>query len=174
MNTPSLRAKPQILLPVRNSFIIFTLLAAMTLSLFPWQHYGWPFAPDFMALAVLYWCTFQTRKFGVASAWLMGLVMDVGQSAVLGQHALGYAMLAFFGLILSRRVRRFNVWQQAAHVLVLLWLMQGLMAIPRLLLGHLMPSWTYYLASPLGALLWPVLVPLLQLPQRQPPEQKPS
>ena len=51
--------------------------------------------PDFLALVLLYWCIQEPRYVGVGAAWVVGLVMDVGDATLFGQHALAYAVLAY-------------------------------------------------------------------------------
>ena len=55
--------------------------------------------PDFLALVLLYWCIQEPRYVGVGTAWAVGLVMDVADATVFGQHALAYAVLALRGRI---------------------------------------------------------------------------
>ena len=47
--------------------------------------------PDFLALVLLYWCIQEPRLIGVGIAWFVGLLMDVTDATVFGQHALAYA-----------------------------------------------------------------------------------
>src|SRR5262245_32287095 len=102
-------APAEILLPVKPVFIVFTLIAALLVNLLPWS--GWLLAikPDFVALVMLYWCIHQPRKVGFTVAWLMGLMMDVADGSVLGQHALAYSVLAYAGIVLHRRVLGFTM-----------------------------------------------------------------
>ena len=83
---------------------------------------GMPLAlkPDFLALVLLYWCIQEPRLIGVGIAWFLGLVMDVADATVFGQHALAYAVLAYAAEYFRRRVLRFPLWQQAAQVAALL------------------------------------------------------
>ncbi len=76
--------------------------------------------PDFLALVMLYWCIQEPRYVGVGIAWVLGLVMDVADATVFGQHALAYAVLAYAAEYFRRRVLRFPLWQQAAQVAALL------------------------------------------------------
>jgi len=156
---------PEILKPTSTKYIVFTLFAALMLNLLPWE--GWTLAlrPDFVALALLYWSVREPRALGFGSAWLMGLMMDVGDGVLLGQHALAYVLTFFAALTLHRRIQRFNLWQQALHILLLLFLLQGVMLLVRLIAGS--PSWglSYFLASFTGALAWPLVSRLMQLPQ---------
>jgi rod shape-determining protein MreD len=91
----------------------------------------------------------------------MGLLMDVGDGTLFGQHALAYAAEYF-----RRRVLRFPLWQQAVQVAALLAICAALVLFVRVFGGAPMPRLTYFAPSLVGALLWPALSVLLQLPQR--------
>ena len=122
--------------------------------------------PDFLALVLLYWCIQEPRYVGVGIAWCVGLVMDVGDATLFGQHALAYAVLAYAGDYFRRRVLRFPLWQQAVQVAVLLGLCAGLVLLVRIVGGAPLPRWTYAVPPITGALLWPLVSVLLQWPQR--------
>ena len=160
----------EILLPVKAGFIVFTFVAALLANLLPWS--GWELAikPDFVALVVLYWCIQQPRKVGFTSAWLLGLVMDVAEGSLFGQHALAYSVLAFGGIVLHRRVLRFSMRDQVLHVLVLLLLNDVMVLAIRMLAGAGFPGLQYFIGSLTAAALWPALSFLFKLPQRPQPD----
>ena len=110
----------------------------------------------------------EPRLIGVGIAWCLGLLMDVAERRVLGQHALAYAVLAFAAEYFRRRVLRFPLWQQAAQVAVLLLLCAGLVLLVRVVGGAPLPRWSYAVGPLTGALLWPAVTVLLQWPQRPP------
>src|SRR5437773_978555 len=111
--------QPQrILLPVNIWYMAFTVLLALLFNLMPWRDLIG--VPDMVALVLTFWCVHQPRKMGIGIAWFVGLVMDAGDGSLLGQHAFAYAFLAFGAISLYRRILWFSLWQQAAHVLVLL------------------------------------------------------
>jgi len=159
--------QPQrILLPVKVSYMVLSLVLALLLDLMPWR-----FAvgvPDMTALVLAFWCIHQPRKVGIGVAWLMGLLVDAGNGALLGQHAFAYAFLAFAAIGLHRRILWFPIWQQAAHVLVLLLASQLLMLAVRMIAGGLFPGFGYFAGSLVAAALWPPVTFLLLLPQRRP------
>jgi rod shape-determining protein MreD len=156
----------EILLPVRAGFIALTLLSALMLSILPWSGAALWLKPDFVALVVLYWCIEQPRKVGFISAWMMGLIMDVADGTLFGQHALAYSILAYAGIVLHRRVRMFSGTPQVVHVLILL-LMNDLIVIAiRLAAGADFPGLQYFIGSFVGAALWLPLGALLRLPLR--------
>ena len=163
-------APHEILLPVRSAFIVFTFIAALLINLLPWSGWWLLVKPDFVALVVLYWCIQQPRKVGFASAWLLGIVMDVAEGSLLGQHALAYSVLAFGGIVLHRRVLMFTMRDQILHVLVLVLLNDVMVLAVRMLAGAGFPGFTYFIGSLVAAALWPALSTLFKLPQRPPPD----
>jgi rod shape-determining protein MreD len=170
---PFVAARPEeILLPVRPWFIVLTLLIALLANTVPMSGMALTLKPDFLALVLLYWCIQEPRLIGVGVAWCLGLMMDVVDATVFGQHALAYAVLAYGAGYFRRRVLRFSLWQQAAQVAVLLLLSSGLVLLVRIAGGAPPPRWTYAVGSLTGALLWPLVTALLQWPQR--PQRSPA
>lgn len=161
-----LQAQPQrILLPAKVSFIVLTVALALLFNLLPWRNTAG--VPDLTAAVLAFWCIHQPRRVGIGVAWTLGLLLDVGNGALLGQHALGYAVLAFLAFAVHRRILWFPLAQQALHLLLLLLSTQLLMLVIRIAAGAGFPGWTYFAGSFICAALWPVLSFLLLLPQRQ-------
>ena len=158
----------EILRPVRPWFIVATFAIAFIGNLLPVSGVALVLKPDFVALLILYWCIQEPRYVGVGIAWWIGLLMDVGDGTLFGQHALAYAFLAYAAEYFRRRVLRFPVWQQAAQVAVLLVLCSALVLLVRFVGGAPLPRWTYAVPPLVGALLWPILtlaIPSWQRPQ---------
>jgi len=156
----------EILRPARPWFIMVTVGVALAGNLLPLSGVALALRPDFIALVLLYWCIQEPRYVGVGVAWGVGLLMDVGDATLFGQHALAYALLAYAAEYFRRRVLRFSLWQQAAQVAVLLGLCAGLVLLVRYVGGAPLPRWTYAVPPLVGALLWPVLTVALQWTQR--------
>ncbi len=156
----------EILRPVRPWFIGVTLALALLGNLLPVSGVALALRPDFVALVLLYWCIQEPRYVGVGIAWWIGLVMDVGDGTLFGQHALAYVFLAYAAEYFRRRVLRFPLWQQAAQVAVLLGLCAALVLLVRYVGGASLPRWTYAVPPLVGALLWPVVTLVLQWSQR--------
>ena len=156
----------EVLRPVHPAFVAATLVLALLLNLLPLTGTVLMLRPDFLALVLLYWCIQAPRYVGVGIAWFMGLLMDVGDATIFGQHALAYAFLAYAAEYFRRRVLRFPLWQQALQVACLLLLCAALVLLVRVVGGAPLPPWTYVVSSLTGALLWPLASVLLQVPQR--------
>ncbi|MBM3347302.1 MAG: rod shape-determining protein MreD [Betaproteobacteria bacterium] len=159
--------RPQrILLPVNPLFIGFTLACALAFNLLPWRDLSG--MPDLVALVLAFWGVHQPRRVSVGIAFLLGIVMDVANGTLLGQHAFAYAVLVFTANALSRRLLWFPLWPQAMHVLFVLLGSQMLMVAVRMIAGSTFPGALYFLGSLISAVLWPVVTMLLLAPQRRP------
>jgi rod shape-determining protein MreD len=166
MQLSSAPAGQAILLPVRAGTILGSLAVALLLDFLPWRTVA--LAPDFVALVLAFWCVRQPRLVGLGAGWLLGLLIDVGNGVLMGQHALSYSLLAFAAITLSRRILWFPLWGQALHVAALLLFAQGVDTLVRLAAGAEFPGWTIAVGPLLGAVLWPVVSVVLLLPQRMP------
>lgn len=163
----------RILQPVRPWFIFFSLFAATALNFLPTSH--WPGMPDWVALVLCFWSVREFRRVGMGWAFILGLVMDVADGAVLGQHCFAYVLLAYVCASLSRRLLWFPLAQQALQILPLLVATQLIQALMRLAVGAEFPNWSYYIGGPvIAALLWIPATFILLLPQYRPVEQDPN
>ncbi len=147
-------------------YVLFTLFIALLLNLFPAAEGSIYWRPDFVALLLLYWCLHHPRMPMMGIAWALGLIMDVAQGGLLGQHAFAYTVMAYVALFFHRRILFFPAWQQALYILMLLISLQGLFSLLRLIVNGVFPGWGYFMSSFMGALLWPLLAPLLQSTQK--------
>lgn len=165
--SPLAPARPEeILRPVKPWFIVLTLLLALFANTLPLSGAALVLRPDFLAIVILYWCIQEPRYVGVGVAWMLGVMMDVADATLFGQHALAYAVLAYAAEYFRRRVLRFPLWQQAVQVALLLLFTAGLVLLVRVVGGAPLPRWTYVAPPLLGALIWPLMSVLLQWPQR--------
>jgi len=163
-----MRGQPpkQVLRPVRPLFIWMTLVAGLGLDLLPWGRT--PLVPDFLALALVFWNVHQPRRVGMGVAFLFGLLMDVHDGALFGEHALAYTLLSYGAIALHRRILWFPVLSQSLFVLPLLLVAQLASAAVRLWVGGASGNWWVGLIeSAVGALLWPLVNWVLLLPQRR-------
>ncbi|NRT58612.1 rod shape-determining protein MreD [Sphaerotilus uruguayifluvii] len=162
------RPSDQLLLPVNPWFMWTTLIVALLLNLIPLGRQ--PAMPDMMALALVFWNVHQPRRVGVGAAFVFGLLMDVHDGALLGQHALAYTLLSYFAIAIHRRLLWFSPGAQAVHVLPLFAAAHLTSLLLRLATGADFPGWSMLLAPLIEALAWPVASWLLLVPQRRAPD----
>ena len=81
-----------------------------------------PFRPPWATLAIIYWLMMWPRAFGVGSAWIIGLVIDILYGDLMGQHALGLSIVGYLTLRFHLQIRIFPLWQLTMSVFAGAWL----------------------------------------------------
>lgn len=159
----------QLLLPVNSFFMWGSLLAALLLSMLPLGRIAW--MPDFVALVLVFWSIHQPHRIGMVSAFFMGLLVDVHQSAMLGQHALAYTLLSFMALIVHRRLVWYSVFSQAIQILPMFAIAHALELLVRTIAGGIFPGFAIAVAPVIEAMMWPIVSAILLAPQRRAPDR---
>ncbi len=153
-----------ILLPASPLWAAASIVIALLLNILL-KRAVW--VPDFLALTLVFWTLRQPAWIGMAAAFALGLLMDVQQGALLGQHALAYVILSFLVQKTSRRLFWFPPAAQALHLLPMLLLAQAVVLLVRSWGMHAWPGWQWFLASLFAAMLWPLWNWILLIPQRR-------
>lgn len=142
--------------------IVLSLIIAFLLTAMPLPEWAINWRPAWIAMVLIYWCMALPERIGIGIAWGLGILLDVQQGTVLGQNALGLAVVAYITLKSYQRIRVFPLAQQAMLVscyvmifqLVLLWI-KSMMGIPP-------QNWTFWLPAISSAILWPWLFIILR------------
>ncbi|CAD5373187.1 Rod shape-determining protein MreD [Rubrivivax sp. A210] len=162
------RGSDQLLLPVNPFFIAFTLALACAVTMMPLGRQ--PAMPDLLAVALVFWNVHQPRRVGVGVSFLFGLLIDVHQGALLGQHALAYTLLGYAAIAVHRRLLWFGVFEQAVQVLPVFAAAHLVSLLVRMLAGGMFPGWWLLAAPVFEALMWPLVTLVLLAPQRRAPD----
>jgi rod shape-determining protein MreD len=131
-----------------------TLLGAFLLKQLPWQGWALLLRPDFVLVMLLFWA--QRREHGISFglAFALGILTDVQDGVVLGQHALAYCVGVFLVQYFHRRLSMFTLRHQAAQMFPLL-LLTEVVALVAGWISTRTPQAGGVLASALtGTLLW--------------------
>ncbi|MFM6990559.1 MAG: rod shape-determining protein MreD [Rhodoferax sp.] len=167
-----MRPGQRLLMPVNPSFVwaslVGALLVHMVANMLLWGRAAW--APDVLSIVLVFWTVHQTRRVGMATAFVTGLLIDVYQAGLLGQHALTYTVLSYLAIAVHRRLRWFSVTEQALQVFPLFVLAHALEALLSVLAGAGLPGWWAVLAPVVEATLWPPVSLVLLAPQRRAPD----
>ena len=167
-----MRQGQQLLLPANPLFVWGSLFAGLLLNMLQnmglWGRAAW--VPDLLAVVLVFWTVHQPLRVGIVAAFVFGLMMDVHQGALLGQHAMSYTLLSFFAITIHRRLLWFTVPSQAAQVFPLFAVAHLTELVLRMAAGGAFPGFLMFLAPVLEALLWPVASITLLAPQRRAPD----
>jgi rod shape-determining protein MreD len=142
--------------------VVVGLLLNMLLGLV-----GWRWLPDVLAIVVVFWNVYQPRRVGVVLAFVLGLALDVHESALLGQNALSYVVLSSLALAVQRRMLWFPLREQTLQIVPLFLAASLLEWATRLIVHDVWPHWSQLLVPFIQAALWPLVGALLLAPQRR-------
>ncbi len=117
--------------------------------------------PDLLLLLVIYWALSAPRIAGLLFAWFCGLAIDVLKGIILGQHALAFLVVAYITHKNQLRFRVFPMSQQTATVFMLLAVYQFIVFWLDGIIGQPVTTWMRWLPVISGAMLWPILVAVL-------------
>lgn len=160
-------AGQRLLLPVNPRFIVLSLFLALLLNMLlglTGQHW----LPDVLALVLVFWSIHQPRRVGMFTAFMLGVAIDVHESALLGQNALAYVCMSYIAGLIHRRVLWFPLREQTLQVLPLFVATAAIEWLTRLITHDTWPQWTQLIAPLLQTALWPAAGYLLLAPQRRP------
>lgn len=147
--------------------IIFSLIAALFLTILPLPEILEPFRPAWVPMVLVYWVMALPVRLGVGLGWLVGLLLDVATGTLLGQNAMALSLLAFLTLQLHQRLRVYPLGQQAMAILMLIALYQMLVVWVRGIIGFPPETWLYWMQSFTSMLAWPLLFIVLRGVRRQ-------
>ena len=134
------------------TFVLGFVLSALPLpdTLVDWR-------PCWLAMFLIYWCMALPERVGISSAWFLGLLFDVQQSFILGQHALGFTLLAYIIIKNHKRMRVYPLLQQAVMVFIYLSIYKALLLLIMFLSGKIAYTNHYWLPTFTSMLIWPWL-----------------
>jgi len=140
--------------PAGAGFILASFVAAYLLAVLPWS--GWMLLarPDFVLLALVFWALHEPRAIGQGIAFALGLLMDVSDSMLLGQHAFAYVIAAYAAQVLRVRILAFQLPEQTLHVAGVFLLAAIVVVLLNLVLGADFPGLAFLLSPGFTALLW--------------------
>jgi rod shape-determining protein MreD len=155
-----------LLLPANPKFIAMSFVLALLLHM--WLGLlGWNWLPDVLAIVLVFWTVHQPRRVGLVLAFLLGLALDVHESALLGQNALSYVVISGLAKLAQRRMQWFPLSEQALQIFPLFVLAALVEWLTRLVAHDAWPSWSQLPGPVLQAALWPLVGTLLLAPQRR-------
>ena len=103
------------------------------------------------------WSFSLPRSYSVGIACMVGLVLDVAQGTMLGQHALALTVVVFLTVRFHLLMRVFPLLQLSATVFALLALYQFLLFWSNGVADIRTPAITYWAPVVSGSLVWPLL-----------------
>ena len=140
--------------PAGAGFILASFVVAYLLAVLPWSG-GWLLArPNFMLLVLAFWALHEPRYVGQGLAFAFGLLMDVSDSMLLGQHAFTFVIAVFATQVIRVRILAFRFPEQTLHMAGIFTAAAVVMLTLNLLLGAEFPGFGFLVSPALTALAW--------------------
>jgi rod shape-determining protein MreD len=141
--------------------MLMTALAALILTVLPLPPWLDVIRPAFLVLMVLYWSLYTPRTGGLALGFFAGLMLDVFQGPVLGEHALALALVSYMAVREHQRIRSKPAIQQAMFVFLALIIYEVVLFMIDGWTGHPVTSLLRWVHTLTGALIWPAAAAIL-------------
>jgi rod shape-determining protein MreD len=141
--------------------VLVAFLAAIALEIMPLPEALQPFRPPLPAMVMIYWAMMWPQRFGLGTAFCLGIILDILHGQLLGQNALALTVVIYLTLRFHLQIRIFPLWQLTMTVFALLTfdafiqlLVEGLAGLP--IAGP--TRWSRVLT---GTLLWPLVMGIM-------------
>jgi rod shape-determining protein MreD len=141
--------------------LLLSALIALILTVLPLPWWLDVVRPAFLVLTVLYWSVYAPRAGGLAIGFFAGLMLDVFQGPVLGEHALALSLITYIGVREHQRIRSKPAIQQALIVFPALMLYELVLFMIDGWTGHPVTSPLRWVHTVSGALIWPPAAAIL-------------
>jgi len=145
----------------RHLPVLASIIMALMLAIAPLPDAVQAFRPDWVALTLIYWAMVLSGTYSVGSAWLVGIVLDVAQGTLLGQHALALSAVAYLTVRFHLQLRVFPLGQLTLTVFGLLAVYQFILFWINGVAGLSTPANRFWGPLVAGTLLWPPVYFLL-------------
>lgn len=152
---------------LRDILVLATsFLLAMSLMIVPLPD-GWHWLrPEFVVVVLIYWIIHSPTRVGVMTGFIVGLMMDLLTSMILGKVALAMSIVAFLASFLRSKVRVFRFPRLFLTILILVGFYQLILLWVQIIIGHAPVSLTYWIPSVMSMLVAPIIFGILKSFQR--------
>jgi rod shape-determining protein MreD len=96
--------------------MVVTAIVGLILTVLPLPPWLSLVRPAFLVLTVLYWSIAAPRVGGIALGFFAGLMLDVFQGPVLGEHALALCLVTYIAIREHQKIRSKPAFQQSLIV----------------------------------------------------------
>ena len=140
---------------------ILTLVLALALSAVPLPTSVAPFRPEWVPLMLIFWSMLAPERFGLLTAFWMGLLLDTLSGSLLGQHALALVVVVHLTIRFHLRIRVFPIWQLSVTVVLLLAIYEFVLFWVDGVAGRTVPLMERWAPLITSAMIWPLIMAYL-------------
>jgi rod shape-determining protein MreD len=141
--------------------LLLAVLVALILTVLPLPPWLDVLRPAFLVLTVLFWSVNAPRTGGLALGFFAGLMLDIFQGPVLGEHALALSLVTYIAVREHQRIRSKPAIQQALIVFAALIVYEIVLFMIDGWTGRPVTSPLRWVHTLTGALIWPPAAAIL-------------
>lgn len=147
--------------------ILATFLVAFVLTLLPMPDWTVWLRPAWVLLVLIYWTMVIPYSVNVGIAWMLGIILDVLNGTLLGEHALALTMVIYVVARLQSRMKMFSLLQQGLCVFLLVLFYQFIIYCVQGFIGQLPHGWLFWSSAITSMLLWPWVYSIMRNSRRR-------
>jgi len=141
---------------MHNSVVIFcSLLVAVILAMLPIPDWMLWLRPAWVLMVIIFWAMMMPNLVGVGVAWIVGIILDLLNGTLLGEHALALTVIVYMVSYLSIRLRMSPLLQQGISVFIFTLIYLFIIYCVQGFIGELPGSHLYWLSAVTSMVLWP-------------------
>jgi rod shape-determining protein MreD len=143
--------------------MLLTALLALILTVLPLPTWMNIVRPAFLVLTVLYWSIAAPRAGGIALGFFAGIMLDVFQGPLLGEHALALCIITYVAVREHQKIRSKPAFQQSLIVFAFLLAYESILFALDGWTGHPITNplrWTHTVS---GAIFWAPVAAVLNV-----------
>ena len=144
------------------SLVLFSLFVAFLLATIPLSNTLNLLRPEWVLLVLLYWLIALPGRIGLLSAWVIGLLLDLVDGSLLGQHAMTFVIAGFFAVNFHQQFRMFSRVQQTLLIALTVAIYELIDGLITQFSGNASFSFLLFLPVFFSALVWPMIFTLLR------------
>ena len=149
-------------LVIPGSFFI-----AIVLTLLPMPAWTIWMRPAWVLMVLIYWAMVAPFRVNIGTAWVVGILLDVLNGTLLGEHALALTVVTYFVVRMHMQLRMYPLLQQGMWIFLFALIYQFILFCIQGFLGELPKTWLYWSSSFTSMLLWPWVFVIMQDYQRR-------
>ncbi len=146
---------------VSRRFILMSFIIALLVDLIPLPDADFFWVPKLSALVLVFWLINKPRMVGLGCAFALGLILDVGLNAPLGQYALAYSLTSYIVMRQQKQITYYSYGTQSLVIFGAIVGIQAIISIVRLFYYHQFIGWAPFFAAFIAALIWPIFNKLM-------------
>lgn len=137
--------------------LVISFVIALMLDIFPLSPGLLWWRPMFTLLLLIYWVLMEPYRVSVGAAFFIGLLLDLLDGSLLGEHALAFVVVAYLVTKLYRQLRAFHFPQQCLAVFICLLIVKLVIFILQLIIGESLHTSFYWFSLLSSIIIWPLL-----------------